>query len=197
MIRIAVLVALACSASAQIKTLLVEVPTTLGPGYETFDLVVVVPHGNDWTSTSMKAEMSGGVFFQHPLGGNTAPDTTLFGLAPTLKWDTFVTFAESWPNTPTQGKTPGFAGQPTFNPTFINATWFDVPPNGGPGPWVVARVSVADLQPGWQLKLSGAHTFIIGEPLHPYSFIVPEPASAAAFLVGLVLVARRMRRDTR
>jgi hypothetical protein len=53
----------------------------------------------------------GGTFWNHPEGGDTAPDSALFGLFPSLAYDTFVTIGV---------KATGPLGQPADNTIFVN-----------------------------------------------------------------------------
>lgn len=186
------LIVLASSLSADVSTSLVEKQNSLGPNTATYDLVVHVNPGDDWTSSTIKAVLTGGTFFQHPQGSNGAPDPNLFAFHPTLMWDTFVTTPEYWPNSST-GPFSGPSG--SFQPTQIDTAWFDLPPNGGGGDWVVARLSVENLTPGWSLAVKGDHTSVLGGPtLYSYELVVPEPGPAA-FLLCLVAFNMWSRRQ--
>lgn len=187
--------AIVALATGEISTSLVPVPNGLGPNSLTYDLTVHVSGGDNWTSSSLKGDPIGAEFYQDWVGGNTTPNPSLFPLSPTLEWDTFVTQPGAWPNTPTQGAAVG--GTINMSKTFIDATWFDTPPNGGDGDWVVARISLVNLQPDWSLSVQGAHSTIKGgAQLFPYSFVVPEPGTGA-LLILCVLLARRAGRILR
>lgn len=184
---------LAVAASADISTSLVPVAGAPA-GMQSYDLVGTVDAGDDWTSTAMKASISGGSFYNDALGGNSQPNPALFPFAPNLPWDTFATQPEGWPNTPGQGAGIGFAGTPNFLATSVDATWFDTPTNGGGGSWVLARLTVTGLQTGWVLKVDGTHTTVKGQAtLFPFSFTVPEPSSLSLLVLGGVAALIRRR----
>lgn len=190
---VAAIALLASAARADFATSLVPVPNGLGPGTATYDLVLTVTLNDMWTSTSMKATLSGATFYHHPLGSNTQPDPALLVAFPALAWDTFVTCPDGWPNTLGQGLIPGFAGVQNFGATTTEATWFDTPPNGGDGTWVLARLTLKDLAGAWTLKAEGAHSTIKGSMLIPFSLTVPEPGGLAVLAFGAVVLARARR----
>lgn len=177
------------------STTLKPVANGLGPGTATYDLTITVPQGNDWTSTAMVATLSGATFYQHPGGGNTQPDPLLLNLFPTLAWDTFMTCPDGWPNTAGVGITPGFAGTPLFGATKIDATWFDIPPNGGGGTWTIARFSLQDLGASWRMTVAGSHTKTKGGNLVPFLLRIPEPAAAILLLLALPLALKHPRHE--
>ena len=74
--------------------------------------------GNDWMqavagtpATPISITVVGGTFWNHPEGGDTAPDSALFGLFSSLAYDTFVTIGV---------KATGPLGQPADNTIFVN-----------------------------------------------------------------------------
>lgn len=166
---------------------LVSVPNGLGPGYFTYDLVHHVEYGS-WNSTALKATISGATFFQHPVGAITQPNPELLALFPSLAWDTFITCPEGWPNTPDYGIAPTCAGTCTMTTTLLDATFFETPPNGGVGDWIVARITIEAPTPGWSATISGASTNVNGW-WGPYEFKVPEPGGL--MLLGLAALALR------
>jgi MYXO-CTERM domain-containing protein len=81
----------------------------------------------------MLIEVVGGTFWNHPAGGDTAPNSALFELLPSLAYDTFVTIGV---------KATGPLGQPADFTNLVNmpplagtsiatssASWAVVPPN--------------------------------------------------------------------
>jgi hypothetical protein len=155
-------------------------------GWFTYDLVVTVDDGDDWTSASMDA-LTDGVFIQHSLGGNGDPSPALIGLYPALAFDSFF----DSPPTVLDGNGPGgFAEGPIWTDSTVTATWFDVDDTGG-GTFTLARLTFDS--PDGFLTVAGAMTYAnTGGELFPYEITVPAPASAA--LLGLAgLVSRRRR----
>ncbi len=177
---VAALVGAAGFASANMVELVEVDNGGLLPGYRTFDLVVTVDAGDDWTSASINA-VSTGVFYQDGVGGDTEPNSALFGVFPELEFDSF--FAN--PPALFDGSNPGFADGPLWTDSTVAATWFDTPDSGG-GVFTVARFTFTG-----ELEGAGAMTYALsGGQLFDYSFnTIPAPASIA--LLGLAGLIRR------
>jgi len=128
------------------------VPDFNDGAYFTVDLIVTVYGEDDWTSTAAVAELRGGFFFEHPLGGDTPPDPGLFDEYPALEWDSHYASSQA-------GEDPLLGGEVINEHMYRDATWFAVPPNGGDGTFVLARYTVKTTCPeSCDMRLSGAHT---------------------------------------
>ena len=179
---VAALVGAAGFASANMVDL-VEVDNggLLGPDYRTFDLVVTVDPGDDWTSASATA-MVDGVFYQDALGSDIEPGQALVDLS--RRWRLTRSSPLRTPSltasTPASPTAPCGTGD-----TDVAATWFDTPDTGD-GVFTIARFSFTG-----DLWISGALTYAAsGGTLFDYSLTtVPAPASIA--LLGLAGLIRR------
>jgi hypothetical protein len=67
--------------------------------------------GDSNNGAPLNITVVGGTFWNHPGGGDTAPDSALFDLLPSLAYDTFVTIGV---------KATGPLGQPADNLVFVN-----------------------------------------------------------------------------
>ncbi|HEB61262.1 MAG TPA: PEP-CTERM sorting domain-containing protein [Phycisphaeraceae bacterium] len=151
--------------------------------YDTYDLVIEVEAGDDWTSTSAEATTTG-LFYDDALGGDTAVPA-FWPVFPALEFDSYYL------NTEGPAGPLGFAGAVISDPSFKSATWFDTPPNGGDGVFAVARYTVDE---GADLTIVGAHTTIDGGgTLYTYS-VTTVPAPGTLALLGLGGLAIRRRR---
>ncbi len=109
-------------------------------GYRTFDLEITT--GNDWTSTALLIELTGGSFYQDPYGSDLEPPSGLFGTYPKLEFDTYVT---------TYGNSASIAGGAgdvggdglQFDTQEIDISWFDIPRNDV-GTFSIGRFTLTD-----------------------------------------------------
>ncbi len=128
------------------------VPDFNDGSYYTVDFIVSVYGDDDWTSTWATAELRGGFFFEHPLGGDTLPDPDLFDEYPALEWDSYYASTQD-------GEDPFFAGPVTSERMYREASWFGVPPNGGDGTVVLARYTFKATCPeNCDMRVMGGHT---------------------------------------
>ena len=125
-----------------------------GEAYVSFELQVTVTGDDAWTVAGGLAadepwiRLSGGVFFQHPLGSDGPPDPDLFEQYPDLRYDSFYTSHLGWPNTDDQGV--GGASGAINEPTRLTANWFWTPDgNFYPGTFTIARYTVIPDGPDW------------------------------------------------
>jgi hypothetical protein len=96
--------------------------------------------------------LRGGVFFEHPLGGDVPPDPDLFDDYPALEWDSY--YASTEPDSDF-----GFAGDVVNERLYREACWFDAPPNGGDGNFLLARYTIRQTCPSEYapLLIEGEH----------------------------------------
>ena len=158
--------------------------------YYTIDLYVEVSDPDDWTSTSAEASIDRAEFFEHPLGDDTPPMAVLLTVYPALEYGCFYCATEPDPINQPPYKDPTFA-EITNEDQYRQATWFDTPPNGGVGTFLIARYTIH--APPEELPVTfhvwGAHT---GDPW-PFEFtcVIPEPAGLPLLGLGLTLIRRR------
>ncbi|MFG0252731.1 MAG: hypothetical protein ACF8NJ_07665 [Phycisphaerales bacterium JB038] len=168
-----------------------QLPTTAD--HYTWDLMINVSGGDDWTSSAADVVLTAGTFYQHPFGGDTEPNSALFASFPGLEYDTF--FAS--PPALFDNVNPGFASGPDWTDTTVSATWFDTPDDGD-GVYTIARFTIyAPSVPGNGIvgNITGSSTAkLTGGDLLPFdlNFVVPAPGTAA--LLGLAGLAVRRRR---
>jgi hypothetical protein len=164
--------------------------------YWTVDLMVQVYNNDDWGCTWGEATLSDGTFFEHPLGDDTPPLAAWVNLNPALEYDSFYAATEPDLGNQPPHKDPHFVDPVINKPQYREALWFDTPPNGGVGDFLIARYTtkIAPEQLPATLHLWGAHTTLnFGGTLHMYNLwvVVPEPTSLALLGLGLMLVRRR------
>jgi hypothetical protein len=102
------------------------------PGLEDYQVLRIYAEFNDpgdrlssvFGSPSNPASIAyGGGFFQHPLGGNTAPGAEVIAKEPLVEWDTFCTIglAQNIDEADQTVTSPGFPSLPVKNQT--NMSW--------------------------------------------------------------------------
>jgi hypothetical protein len=159
----------------------------------TFDLMITVTGGDDWTSSAADVVLTSGTFFQHPFGGDAEPNSALFGSFPALEYDSF--FAS--PAALFDGANPGFASGPDWTDTTVSATWFDTPDDGD-GTFTIARFTIlAPTVPGDGVlgSIVGSSTAkLTGGDLIAFNLPIAVPAPGSAMLLGLAGLAIRRRR---
>ncbi|MFG0251738.1 MAG: hypothetical protein ACF8NJ_02555 [Phycisphaerales bacterium JB038] len=103
-------------------------------GWRTFDLIVFVDAGDDWTIASIDLQLLGGTFFQHGLGGDLEPPSALIDVFPALEFDSF--FAS--PPALFDGINPQFVDGLHWTDSTVQALWFDTV-DSGEGCFTLAR----------------------------------------------------------
>jgi hypothetical protein len=169
------------------------VPDFNDGSYWAVDLMVHVYNDDDWTSTYATATLDKGVFFEHPLGDDTPPPAAWVNLNPALEYDSFYAAPDADLGNQPPYKDPHFVDPVVNKPQCREALWFDVPPNGGDGDFLVARYTMqvpAEQLPA-MLHLWGSHATSENQGyLTPYNLwvVIPEPGSLA--LLGFLLLGR-------
>ena len=150
--------------------------------YDTYDLMVEVTGGDDWSSTA--AEATTDMLFWDSTPDADGPQDAFWslpGFAP-LEYDSFYSLTPNW-------GVPGFAGAVVNDPSFKAATWFDTPPNGGEGIFTLARYTVEE---GGSLRVLGTSTSVLGgATLDSFDLFIPAPSTAALLGLGGLLARRR------
>jgi hypothetical protein len=122
----------------------VDNSAVMPPNYYTFDLVVEVEEGDDWTAILAEAELTDCpdcMFYQEPTFGDDWPQPNFFGFVPELEFDSWYTTGAGFPNTdhsPPEGN--GFA-EIDNQDQYLRAVWFDRSEPGG-GAFVLARYTI-------------------------------------------------------
>jgi len=163
--------------------------------YYTIDLRVIVCNDDDWTSAEATARIDGAKFFDHPLNDETPPWIMGQRLYPALEFDSFYcsTEADLYNNPPYTD--PRFAEE-HHEAQYRHAVWFDVPPNGGEGAFLIARYTIKALPEDLPVTfhVQGRNTtFDGGGTPYPFQFtcVIPEPGSLALLGLGLTVIRRR------
>ncbi len=192
--------AIACStASAALVAEFVPVPSEEGvtppAGFVTQDLVIETD--TDWIATSLLLKLDTGTIYQDLLGSeNAPPNSALFGIQPSVRFDTYV---KGWKPDQSASKAGGavdLGGEPSgsFNTSTIDYAWFTTDTDDI-GRSSIGRFTLSDDATGtWEilvdalnqppLRLSGT---IQG------GMIVPEPASLGLLGMGALGLLRRRR----
>lgn len=199
-------VALTPVATQSYPDLAVDPTTWLNAGYLVYDLTVTVdstgdPQGVDqWTTAHCTATLTNAAYFEHPIGGDKQPNTALFPAYGMMRYDSFWTVTEEWPNPdldPGKDATTFAPGSPLQKtPTVRECEWYadpEVPNIDADGTYTIARYAFLPSGKGWELHAVGetylAHT---GGQAYPFDITVtPEPASIALLVLGAIGFFRR------
>jgi len=163
--------------------------------YFTVDLWVELINGDDWTTTEATATIDGGEFFDHPFNDETPPWFMHVPHYPALEFDSFYCSTEADLNNVPPYTDPRFAAE-HHEAQYRHAVWFDVPPNGGVGTFLIARYTIKALPEDLPVTfhVQGQSTTLDGGGT-PYPFeltcVIPEPTSVALLGLGLTLIRRR------
>jgi hypothetical protein len=129
------------SDALEFQVITVDNSGVMPPNYYTFDLVVEVEDGDDWTAILAEAELTDCpdcMFYQAP-NGQDYPQPDFFGVFPELEFDCWYTVPACFPNG--DGVfSPGFA-EIENQDRYLRAVWFDVDESGG-GAFILARYTI-------------------------------------------------------
>ena len=166
-------------------------------GYLTYDLVMDVG-AETWTTTYSLATLTGGTFFNHPLGATNemAPNPATFAAYAVLPFDTFYTGMNDFPNAMSYGDASAAPGSPIQNGDAVREMeYYDYPELDNTGEFITARFTILPTSDVWSLTVEGTTTTIEGgADAEPFSmtYEVPEPTSLALLVIGgLALIRRR------
>ena len=155
-------------------------------GYTTADLQVSTD--TDWLSAALLLELNQGSIYQDPNGSNTEPNSALFGIAPTLEFDSYV--AANGHNVLIAGGAGDVYGDTLqFDESQLDISWLDTATDDT-GTINLARITLSDDAAGtWSLKLTNAggetffslnNAFTNGELAEPPAPPPPPPPPSDA-----------------
>ena len=118
----------------------------LAAGYLVYDLQVYMEDAS-WFTASSAATASDGIFWEHGMGSNAQPDVDLFGGYGLLRYDSFWTCPEEYPNpdlAPSSDATGLLSEQLVLTNTYRYAVWFmmDDDPDAVSGTYTIARYCI-------------------------------------------------------
>jgi hypothetical protein len=203
----AVVFAAAAHATAAIETFLA--PVAISPAaiaadptlanYQTWDLRVDVPAGQNWGYTGTRATLAQGSFYNSAFGSDF-PHPQLWALFPQLRYDTFITKAADPDDDSTfgapdanPGKFPGTGEPRVFSDTVVSAVWLT--PSGvlsGPGVFTVARLTFTLDAQGLMIGFTGDRP-TTEHLTWSFPIPIPEPATCAALCAACVACAAAAR----
>ena len=180
-IMIAVLMAGAGVASAEVSAEWVVNPGCTIAGHTTYDLEITTDA--EWTNARLELALASGTIYQDPAYDQEYPQTGFWGMVPALEWDSFF----SAPGF----EAPGFASKAGdgWTDTSVMRSWFDDVDTGA-GTFVGARMTLSD-------GATGPYSILLFDDANPgvateMSGIIPEPMTLTLLgLGGLALIRRR------
>jgi hypothetical protein len=188
-------------APVPISPLAIAADPTLA-NYQTWDLRVNVPAGENWGYTGTRATLTQGTFY-NSVFGSEFPHPQTWTVLPQLRYDTFITKAAN-PNDDSTfgapdanpGAFPGTGGGPrVFSDTVVSAVWLT--PSGvlsGSGEFTVARLTFSNDAQGEMIGFTAGRAPQTPQVSWSFTIPVPEPAGAAVFAALAFAFSRRVRR---
>lgn len=160
-----------------------------------YDLVVTVvgpPSDERWSLAEGYADLTAATFWEHPEGGDIQPDSFFFSWFGLLRFDSFWTCPEEWPNpdlNPDENAT--YLLSVSMSATERDAVWFTDPSASvaGPGTYTIARYCFLPVSDSWALCVSG-NVWLISTGGTPYPFDLcvgeepPPPTGACCYPSG-------------
>ncbi len=203
------LVAFTAPADATPTTFLAHIPISPAAiaadptlaNYQTWNLRVSVPPGENWGYTGTRATLTQGTFY-NSVFGSEFPHPQVWSVLPQLRYDTFITKAADPDDDSTfgapdanPGAFPGTGGPRVFSDTVVSAVWLT--PSGvlsGPGEFTVARLTFSLDAQGEMIGFTAGRAPQTPQVNWSFTIPVPEPAGAALFAVVALAIIRRKRR---
>lgn len=171
-------------------------------GYVTQDLEVTTS-GDDWTAAALLIELTSGSIYQDGLGNadGTPPNPALFGLAPSLAFDTYVGVLGGLGNT-VAGGAADLGGNPAlqFDTAGLNVSWANTA-TGDTGTTTIGRFSLSsDASGTWSLGLisqdMGSAPPVVFSGAIAGGQLVPEPTTLVVLALGSTALLGRRRMST-
>jgi MYXO-CTERM domain-containing protein len=164
-------------------------------GYQCYDLQITVTD-DTWTTASCEAVLEGATFWNHPNGSEKEPSAGMFPYFGLLRYDSFWTTTEEWPNpdlNPAADATTFAPGSPlAATSTHRKAEWYVDPllPRAYGGVYTIARFTILPTSPDWRLYMWGG-TYLASTGGDPHPYAVPEPSGLGLLILGGLALLRR------